>query len=138
MNEKVDVTERRQHSRTVVRNIVVGVLNTSEPGLIGFITDISVGGVKFTYQESRKQFPKDLIHSIELRADNSECMFDFSCSYAWGNKVTTASDSELTNLRQFGIKFDKLTPWQSAMLKSIINDCSSSRSARKASYDLET
>lgn len=134
MKGKEDATERRQHSRTAVKNVVVGVLNTGEPGLI---TDISEGGVKFTYQECRKEFKKDPIHSIELRADNSKCMFDFSCSYAWGNNVTTGSDSELTNLRQYGFKFGKMTPWQSAMLKSIIKDCSST-SDRKAPYDLET
>ena len=124
MKEKKDITERRNYKRRKIKNIVVGVLNTEESDLIGSITDISEGGVKFTYQEFRKKIKNDPIHSIELRADNSNCMFDFPCSYTWDNKVKPASGSELTNLRQYGIRFGKLTPWQLSILRGIINDCS--------------
>jgi hypothetical protein len=124
MKAKADITERRNHSRTKIKNIVVGVLNTGESGLIGSITDISEGGVKFTYREFRKKIKNYPIHSIELRADNSNCMFDFPCSSMWHNIVKTTSGSELPNLRQYGIRFGKLTPWQLSILRGIINDCS--------------
>jgi hypothetical protein len=133
MKAKADITERRNHTRKKIKNIVVGVLNTGEYGLIGSITDISEGGVRFTCQEFRKEIKRDPIHSIELRADNSKCMFDFSCSYMWDNKVKTALDSELTHLRQYGIQFGRLTSWQLAILRGIINDCSSRGDTRNHS-----
>ena len=123
MKAKEDITERRNYTRTKIKNIVVGVLDTGESDLIGSITDISEGGVRFIYQEFRKTIKKNPIHSIELRADNSNCMFDFPCSYKWDNNVIMASGLELTKLRQYGIQFGKLTPWQLSMLRGIINDC---------------
>ena len=124
MKDKTSITERRNYTRKRIKNIVVGVLNTGESGLIGSITDISEGGVKFSYREFRKKIKNYPIHSIELRADNSNCMFDFPCSSIWNNKVKTISGSELPYLRQYGIRFGKLTPWQLSILRGIINDCS--------------
>jgi len=121
-------TERRQHTRTSVKHIVVGVLSSGEPGLIGSITDISLGGVKFTYHEFRTEFKKDPIHSIDLIAD-SNYMLDFPCSYAWNKKIETEPGWK-SNLRQYGIQFGKLTSWQFSLLRSIINDCSSLGSDR--------
>jgi hypothetical protein len=121
--ESKKTTERRQHKRASVKNVVVGVLNTGEPGLIGSITDISYGGVKFTYHEFRTEFKKDPIHSIDLIAD-SNYMLDFPCSYAWNKKVGTEPGWK-SNLRQYGIQFGKLNPWQLSLLRSIVDDCAS-------------
>jgi hypothetical protein len=121
-------TERRQHTRTSVKHIVVGVLSSGEPGLIGSITDISLGGAKFTYHEFRTEFKKDPIHSIDLIAD-SNYILDFPCSYAWNKKIETEPGWK-SNLRQYGIQFGKLTSWQFSLLRSIINDCSSLGSDR--------
>jgi hypothetical protein len=123
MKENSDDTERRYHKRASVKNVVIGVLNTGEPALIGSITDISYGGVKFTYHEFRTEFKKDPIHSIDLIAD-SNYMLDFPCSYAWNKKVATETSLK-SNLRQYGIKFGKLNAWQFSLLRSIISDCSS-------------
>ena len=121
MKEKTGFTERRQLTRTSLKNIVVGVLNSDEPEIIGRITDISLSGVKFTYHELRKVSPKQPICSIDLIAD-SNYLFNIPCDYAWNKKVETESDSELSNLRQYGIKFGKLTSSQSFSLKSIFYD----------------
>ena len=122
MKENSDYTERRQYKRASVKNVVIGVLKTGEPALIGSITDISYGGVKFTYQEFRTEFKKDPIESIDLIAD-SNYMLDFPCSYAWNKKVETETNLK-SNLRQYGIQFGKLNPWQFSLLRSIISDSS--------------
>ena len=121
MKESPKYTERRQHIRASVKNIVLGVLNIGEPEIIGSITDISFGGVKFTYNELRMIPQTHSIHSIDLIAD-SNCLLDIPCDYVWNKTVETESDSKSTNLRQYGIQFDKLTPWQYSLLKSIIDD----------------
>ena len=126
--ESKKTTERRQHTRTSVKHIVVGIISSSEPGLIGSITDISLGGVKFTYHEHRTEFKKDPIQSIDLIAD-SNYILDFPCSYAWNKKIETEPGWK-SNLRQYGIQFGKLTSWQFSLLRSIINDCSSLGSDR--------
>ena len=122
MKEKTATTERRQHARTSVKNIVVGVLNIGEPGLIGSITDISLGGVKFTYHEFRAKPSKADIKSIDLIADINY-MLDFPCCSAWNKTVEVEPDLK-SNLRQYGIKFGKLTSWQVFILKSIISETS--------------
>lgn len=122
MTKQTDIAERRQHTRTSVKNIVVGVLNIGEPGLIGSITDISFGGVKFTYHEFRTEPSRAPIKSIDLIADNNY-MLDFPCSSAWNKEVETEAGWK-SNLRQYGIKFGKLTPWQISILRSIMSESS--------------
>ena len=122
MKKQTDIAERRKHERTSVKNVVVGVLNIGEPGLIGSITDISLGGVKFTYHEFRAKPLKADIKSIDLIADINY-MLDFPCSSAW-NKMVEAEQDLKSNLRQYGIKFGKLAPWQVFILKSIISETS--------------
>ena len=122
MKAKTDSTERRNHLRTKTKNIVVGVLNIGEPGLIGSINDISVGGVKFTYHEFRTESARAPIKSIDLIAD-SNYLLDFPCKSAWNQKVHKEPGWK-SNLRQYGIQFGELSPWQLSMLRSIINDCS--------------
>ena len=119
-------TDRRQHTRASVKNIVVGFLNSNEPEIIGSITDISLGGLKLTYNELRMEPPKHPIHSIDVIADNNY-LLDIPCEYAWDDKVKTQSESELTNLRQYGIQFGKLTPRQRSLLRSLIDYCGSLR-----------
>jgi len=126
MEESPDYTERRQHKRASVQNIVVGMLNIGELETIGSITDISLGGVKYTYNELRTAPLKRPIHSIDLIAD-SNFLFDIPCEYAWENAVETKPQSKLTNLRQCGIQFGKLTLNQIFLLRSFINRCASLR-----------
>ena len=122
MKENTGFTERRKHTRTSVKNIIVGVINSNEPEIIGSITDISLGGVKFTYHGLRKAPLKHPIHSIDFILDNNH-LFDIPCDYAWNKRVGPEVDYELTDIRQYGIQFGKLTSSQSFLLKSIIASC---------------
>lgn len=90
MKENTGFTERRKHTRTSVKNIIVGVINSDEPEIIGSITDISPGGVKFTYHGLRKLPLKHPIYSIDFIPDNNH-LFDIPCDYVgikeWGRKL---------------------------------------------------
>ena len=121
MKENTDFKERRQHTRTSVKDIIVGVLNSDKSEIIGLITDISPGGIKFTYHELRNESPEQSIYSIDLITYN-DYFFNIPCDYAWNKGVGTGADSELNDVRQYGIQFGKLTPSQSFSLKSIITD----------------
>jgi len=121
MNENIGFAERRQHKRSGVKQIVVGVLKSTSPEIIGSITDISLSGVKFTYNELKNAPPKESFQSIDLIAD-ANYLYDIPCDCAW-NRVVTEFDSELRTLRQYGIQFGKLTPWQLLLLKNIIDEC---------------
>jgi c-di-GMP-binding flagellar brake protein YcgR len=120
MKQNSDPAERRQHERVHVQTIVVGMLNSGESVTIGSITDISLGGVKFTYHELKMAPDDSPTHSIDIIADNHN-LVDIPCKYVWDDTVETESDSKLTDLRQCGIQFSKLTPNQTFLLKSFIN-----------------
>ena len=122
MKENKNYTERRQHERSSVQNFVVGILNSGEPVAIGSITDISLGGVRCTYDELRMAPDDNPFHSIDLIADN-HYLGDIPCECAWSVNLETESFSKLTNLRQYGIQFGKLTPNQFFLLRSFINRC---------------
>ena len=122
MKESRDYTEQRQHERSYLHNIVVGILSSGEPVAIGSITDISLGGVRFTYDELTMAPNDNPCHSIDLIADDYY-LGDIPCEYAWNIKVETESFFNLTNLRQCGIQFGKLTPNQIFLLRSFINRC---------------
>jgi hypothetical protein len=117
-------TEQRQHKRASVQNLVVGILNSEEPESIGTITDISLGGVKFTNNELRMAPNDRPIRTIDLIAD-SYYLIDIPCGYAWKTRLEGESDSKLIELRQCGIQFGRLTPNQIFLLRSLINHCSS-------------
>ena len=120
MKENSDYTERRQHKRASAQTIVIGMLNSGESITIGSISDISLGGVKFTYHEHRME-PKDSpMKSIDLLAGIHN-LVDIPCKYAWDVAIETESDPKLTYLRQCGIQFVKLTPNQLFLLRSFIN-----------------
>ena len=116
--------EQRQHERAFVQNLIVAILNSDEPVSIGSITDISLGGVKFTNSELKMTPDEYPINSIDLIAD-SHYLIEIPCESAWIVKLETGSDSKLIDLRQWGIQFGKLTPNQIFLLKSLINHCSS-------------
>ncbi len=122
MKESRDYTERRQHERSYLQNLVVGILNSGEPVAIGSISDISMGGVKCIYDDLRMAPNDSPFHSIDLIADD-HYLADIPCECAWGVKVETESFSKLTNLRQYGVQFGKLTPNQIFLLRSFINHC---------------
>lgn len=119
MNDNKDFTERRQHERASVQNIVVGILNSGEPVTIGLIDDISLGGVKYTHELSMAPIDKP-IHSIDLIADSNCLMNDIPCDCAWDVDVIKEPTSQLRELRQCGIQFGKLTQNQIFLLKSLI------------------
>ena len=81
MKEVKDLAEWRQHERSCVQNQVVGILNSGEPITIGSITDISLGGVRFTYNYLRMVPNDNPIHSIDLIADG-HYLVDIPCEYA--------------------------------------------------------
>jgi hypothetical protein len=122
MKESRDYTERRLHERSRLHNIVIGILNSDEPGAIGSIIDISLGGVRCTYDELTMAPNDRPCHSIDLIADD-QYLGDIPCECAWNVNVETESFSKLTNLRQCGIQFGKLTPSQIFLLRSFINHC---------------
>ena len=120
MKARRDFTERRKHERSSVLNIVLGILNSDEPVMIGLINDISLGGVKYT--QKLKMVPNDNpIHSIDLIADDNCLMIDIPCEFAWNVEVKRESYSNLRDLRQCGIQFGKLTPDQISLLKNLID-----------------
>jgi hypothetical protein len=129
MKKSRDYTERRQHERSCLQNFVIGILSSDEPVTIGSITDISLGGVRCTYDELRMAPNDNFFHSIDLIADN-HYLGDIPCEYAWDVKVETESFSKLTHLRQCGIQFGKLTPNQIFLLRSFINRCGAMRSTQ--------
>jgi len=120
MKENSDYTERRQHTRSSAKSIVVGILNSDSSNIIGSITDISLGGVKLTYNELEMDSPKHPINSIDLIVD-CDYLMDIPCYCTWNKKVGMKPDSELTNLRRYGIQFGKLNPWELSLLRSIID-----------------
>ena len=124
MKKSGDHRERRQHERAPLQSIVVGMLNIGELETIGSIIDISLGGVKYTYNEFRTAPLKCPIHSIDLIGD-SYYLFDIPCEYVWDSGVEKNPNLNQKKIRQCGIQFGKLTPWQSFSLKSIIDDCAS-------------
>ena len=124
MEKGRDYTEKRKHERVNVRKVVIGILNSDEPVTMGSITDISLSGVKCTYDESRMVFSDNPVHSIDLIADNHD-LFDIPAKPVWDVKVERESFSKLTNVRQCGIQFGELTPNQIFLLKSFIDRCTS-------------
>jgi hypothetical protein len=116
--------ERRQHKRASVENVVVGILNSGDPVAIGSINDISLGGVRCTYNELRMAPDVSPIHSIDLIA-GSDYLVDIPCEYAWNDRMEPDPPSQLINVRRCGIQFGKLTEKQMILLKSFINGCAS-------------
>ena len=124
MEESRDYTEKRKHERVYVRKVVVAILNSDEPVTMGSITDISLSGVKCTYDESRMVSNDNPVHSIDLIADNHD-LVDIPGKSVWDVKVERESFSKLTNVRQCGIQFGELTPNQIFLLKIFIDHCAS-------------
>jgi hypothetical protein len=124
MKASGDFTERRLHERASLQNIVLGVLNSDEPVTIGIINDISLGGVKYTHELNIA--PNDNpIHSIDLIAGNDFLMIDIPCEFAWNVDLEQESSRKLSELRQCGIQFGKLTLNQIFLLRSLMNRCTS-------------
>ena len=124
MEESRDYTEKRKNERVYVRKVVVAILNSDEPVTMGSITDISLSGVKCTYDEFRMVSNDNPVHSIDLIADNHD-LVNIPGKSAWDVKVERESFSKLTNVRQCGIKFGELTPNQIFLLKFFIDHCTS-------------
>jgi len=120
MKQNSDSTELRQHERAHVQTIVVGMLNSGESVTIGSIADISLGGVKFTHHEPKMAPDGSPTHSIDLIADNYN-LVDIPCEYVWDVNVEKESESKVSELKQCGIQFGKLTPNQIFLLRSFIN-----------------
>jgi hypothetical protein len=122
MKKSKDFSERRLHERFNVESLVVGILTSGEPELIGSVIDISLGGVKFTYNE-QTEAPASY-QSIDLIADDCY-MEDIPCKNTWEDKIETYSFSKLTDLKQCGVQFENLTPNQIFLLRSFVNRCTS-------------
>ncbi|KPK00631.1 MAG: hypothetical protein AMJ60_00365 [Desulfobacterales bacterium SG8_35] len=123
MKGRRDFTERRQHERAFAQNLIVAILNTEEPVTIGLINDISLGGVKYTYELTMAP-GNTPIHSIDLIAE-SKHLIDIPCEYAWNVDLEGKSYSNSRYLRQCGIQFGRLNPDQIFILRSLINRCTS-------------
>jgi c-di-GMP-binding flagellar brake protein YcgR len=125
MKKTTGFAERRQHARATVKNIVVGIVNAAEPEIIGSITDISLGGVKFTCNGPKMAPENDPVRTIDLIADENY-VFDIPCDCAWIKRIDTENNTDFNGLKQYGIRFNDLTPWQLFQLRGIIDDCFSS------------
>jgi len=123
MKGRRDLTDRRQHERARVQNIVVGILNADEIVTTGLINDISLGGVNFTHELGIEPVATS-IHSIDLIAE-SNYLNDIPCEYAWKFNVDRETYYNSRYLRQCGIQFGKLNPDQLFLLRSLINRCTS-------------
>jgi hypothetical protein len=137
MKKRSDPREQRQHERASMQTIVIAMLSSGESLTIGSIADISLGGVKFTCHELKMAPDDSPIQSMDLIAD-SHNLVDIPCDYVWGETVDTVSDSNLTDLRQCGIQFGKLTPNQIFLLRVFINHMTSLGINGISSYDLIT
>ena len=120
MKKSRESTELRQHERASVQTIVVGILNSGESITIGSIADISLGGVKLTYQELKMVPDDNSIHSIDLIADSYN-LIDIPCENVWEVNVEKEPESKVSDLKQCGIQFGKLTTNQNFLLRSFIN-----------------
>jgi len=118
-----DLTERREHERARVQNIVVGLLNSEEVVTTGLINDISLGGVSFTHELGIEPVASS-IHSIDLIAE-SNLLNEIPCEYAWKVIIDRESYHNSRFLRQCGIQFGKLSPEQIFQLRNLINSCTS-------------
>jgi hypothetical protein len=123
MKGSQNFTERRQHERASVQNIIVGILNADEIVTTGLINDISLGGVSFTHELGIEPVASS-INSIDLIAD-SNYVNDIPCEYAWKFIIDRESYFNSRYLRQCGIQFGTLNPDQVFQLRSIINRCTS-------------
>ena len=128
MNQNRDMTERRQYERAKVQNVVVGILNSNEPVIIGSINNISLGGVKFIHALTLPSINSP-IRSIDLIADNL-CLIDIPCKYAWNDEVAAEPDSQLRELKLCGIEFGDLTASQIFLLEGFIDRFTSLKSVR--------
>ena len=137
MKQNSDSTELRQHERVSVQTIIVGMLNSGESIMIGSIADISLGGVKLTYHELKMVTDDNSIHSIDLIAD-SHNLVDIPCEYVWDVIVEKESESKVSDLKQCGIQFGKLTPNQIFLLRGFLNHMTSLGISGISSYDLIT
>ena len=117
-------TERRQHERVSVENIVIGILNSDEPVTIGLIKDISLGGAHYIH-ELRMAPNHSPIQSIDIIADSKYLVLDIPCVCAWKVDTPRGAFSKQRDLRQSGIQFGELDPNQIFLLKSLINRYSS-------------
>ena len=81
MDQNKDHTELRQHERAKLQSTVVGILSSNEPVIIGYIDNISLGGLKLISALTLSPI-NNLIHSIDLITDNS-CLMDihFNCGF---------------------------------------------------------
>lgn len=123
MSASQDLTDRREHERAKVQNIIVGFLNSDEIITTGLINDISLGGVCFTHELGIEPVAFS-IHSIDLIAENN-ILNDIPCNYVWKIIVDRESYHNSRYLRQCGIQFGELTPDQIFQLRSLINSCTS-------------
>ena len=124
MKGRKDFTERRQHKRARVENIVIGILNSDEAADIGLINDISLGGANYSHELSMASSDKP-IKSIDIIVDSESLMFEVPCTYAWKVDAKKRPSSNVSDLRQCGIQFGKLNPDQIFLLKSLIHRCTS-------------
>ena len=128
MNQNRDITERRHYERAKVQSVIVGILNSNEPVIIGSINNISLGGVKFIHALTLQSINYP-INSIDLIADDL-CLIDIPCKYAWNDEVAAEPDLQLKELKLCGIEFGDLTANQIFLLEGFIDRFTSLKSVR--------
>jgi hypothetical protein len=110
--------ERRKHRRLQVHDIAFAVLRDQDRRL-GQIMDISMGGLAFNYIASGGN--ADSTNALDI-------LLAYKGLYMKKIRFKTISDFQIANkspftpitMRRRGIKFDKLTPKQTSMLKNFI------------------
>jgi len=134
MKETAEYDERRHHQRSPVSSSVIAVLMTSEPEVIGSVSDISLGGAKITYHNPKNKE----INFTNLKVDfisDDRFVEAIPCSNAWEHPLTTSTYIASGDLRQCGIQFADLNPNQQFLLRGFINRCASREVSPEAPPD---
>ena len=122
MKETAEYNERRHHQRSPVSSSVIAVLMTSEPEVIGSVSDISLGGAKITYHNPKNKEIDFANLKVDFISDD-RFVEAIPCSNAWDNALATTTYITSGDLRQCGIHFADLNPNQQFLLRGFINRC---------------
>jgi len=122
MEKSKDFPDRRVNKRAKLDVLVVGILNSAEPEIMGSVVDISLGGVKLSYSE--QVGPQATFQTIDLIAGDSH-IGEIPCRKIWEYHEATNSFLNVMDGKHCGIKFDTLSPDQIFQLRSFINRCTS-------------
>jgi hypothetical protein len=119
MTRKKQVVERRKHKRFRVRDGSFAVLGPSY-GKIGQITDMSMGGLAFSYVAGEEQAYRSYELSI-LFAEDSFHLTRIPFKTVWDTEAKEVPFSTLS-MRQCGVAFGDLTESQVSQMEYFLQN----------------